>query len=237
MQTGPRKSKSHLGFTMIELLVVISIILIAASIIFLGTGGGDGAKLSSSLRIVSGLAQGARGQAILKNATVRLIIYAETNTSAAADPEKMLRYFGVIYRVQDDPVTGAARWVAANQGTYLPEGIYFNPELSAAQAGPWARANTMPLDFPRTQPLSGGSETYYFYEFSRNGTMATNPFDFQNAWLVLQAGTLRPASGGALRVDFLDEDKENLKAALIFRRAGTTTLVSEPGDITGITED
>ena len=56
------------AFTLIELLVVISIILIASSIIFIGGGGGDGAKLSSSQRIISGIAQGARGQAILKNA-------------------------------------------------------------------------------------------------------------------------------------------------------------------------
>ena len=59
------------AFTLIELLVVISIILIASSIIFIGGGGGDGAKLSSSQRIISGIAQGARGQAILKNATTR----------------------------------------------------------------------------------------------------------------------------------------------------------------------
>ena len=63
------------AFTLIELLVVISIILIASSIIFIGGGGGDGAKLSSSQRIISGIAQGARGQAILKNATTRPVSY------------------------------------------------------------------------------------------------------------------------------------------------------------------
>ena len=57
--------KKKYAFTLIELLVVISIILIASSIIFIGGSGGDGAKLSSAQRIVSGIAQGARGQAIL----------------------------------------------------------------------------------------------------------------------------------------------------------------------------
>mgnify|MGYP001234276619 FL=1 len=89
-------NKKH-GFTLVELLVVISIILIASSFIFIGGNGGDGAKLTSSQRIVAGIAQGARGQAILKNAKTRLIIYSENNTSAEANIDKMLRFFGIVY--------------------------------------------------------------------------------------------------------------------------------------------
>ena len=55
--------KKKSAFTLIELLVVISIILVASSIVFIGGSGGDGAKLSTAQRIVSGIAQGARGQA------------------------------------------------------------------------------------------------------------------------------------------------------------------------------
>lgn len=218
----PRSSQS--AFTLVELLVVISIILIASSIIFIGGGGGGGAKLSSSQRIVSGIAQGARGQAILKNADTRLIIYAETNTSG--DPEKFLRYFGIVYRDQDG--AGASGWRAATQGTYLPEGIYLNPDLSSTKSDDKWSKESMRLDFPRmtVQPEGSGDE-YYFYEFTSNGNMAS---DFQNAWLVLQAGTLKP-DGDALTVVFDEEENENLKTALIFRRAGTTTPVNDPGDI------
>jgi prepilin-type N-terminal cleavage/methylation domain-containing protein len=212
------------AFTLIELLVVISIILIASSIIFIGGGGGDGAKLSSSQRIISGIAQGARGQAILKNAKVRLIIYSEANTDM--DPDKLLRYFGIIYADpkdtdQDNPTS----WIAATQGTYLPEGIYFNKSLSKG----WP-SSVMNLDYPRLSAQSGGSEQYYYYEFNRNGTMATN---YDNTWLAIQAGTLKPNSGGVLGVEesFDDVENEGLKAALIFRRVGTTTLVSNPTEI------
>ena len=52
-------------------------------------------KLSSSQRIISGIAQGARGQAILKNATTRLIIYSDSASNK--DEEKKLRYFGIVY--------------------------------------------------------------------------------------------------------------------------------------------
>ena len=152
------------AFTLIELLVVISIILIASSIIFIGGGGGDGAKLSSSQRIISGIAQGARGQAILKNATTRLIIYSDSASNK--DEEKKLRYFGIVY--EDNANSG--QWFAATQGTYLPEGIYFNEALSKDLP-----ARNMKINYPRQSAQSGNSgEEYYYYEFNSNGTMATD---------------------------------------------------------------
>ncbi|MBL6920356.1 MAG: prepilin-type N-terminal cleavage/methylation domain-containing protein [Puniceicoccaceae bacterium] len=208
------------AFTLIELLVVISIILIASSVIFIGGGGGDGAKLSSSQRIISGIAQGARGQAILKNATTRLIIYSDLDSNE--DEEKKLRYFGIVYEDNANP----GQWFAATQGTYLPEGIYFNEDLSKAKGFP---SRTMKINYPRQSAQSGSSgEEYYYYEFNSNGTMAT---DYDNTWLAIQAGTLKPNSGEQLEVDFTEIENEGLKAALIFRRVGTTTLVSDPAEI------
>ena len=208
------------AFTLIELLVVISIILIASSIIFIGGGGGDGAKLSSSQRIISGIAQGARGQAILKNATTRLIIYSDLASNK--DEEKKLRYFGIVYEDNTNP----GQWFVATQGTYLPEGIYFNEDLSKAKGFP---SRTMKINYPRQSAQSSSSgEEYYYYEFNSNGTMAT---DYDNTWLAIQAGTLKPNSGGLLEVDFTEIENEGLKAALIFRRVGTTTLVSDPAEI------
>ena len=216
MNSSSKKS----AFTLIELLVVISIILIASSIIFIGGSGGDGAKLSSSQRIISGIAQGARGQAILKNATTRLIIYSDLASNK--DEEKKLRYFGIVYEDNANP----GQWFAATQGTYLPEGIYFNEDLSKAKGFP---SRTMKINYPRQSAQSGSSgEEYYYYEFNSNGTMAT---DYDNTWLAIQAGTLKPNSGGLLEVDFTEIENEGLKAALIFRRVGTTTLVSDPAEI------
>jgi prepilin-type N-terminal cleavage/methylation domain-containing protein len=214
-----KNNRSKGAFTLIELLVVISIILIASSIIFIGGGGGDGAKLSSSQRIISGIAQGARGQAILKNSTTRLIIYSDLASNK--DDEKKLRYFGIVYEDNANP----GKWFAATQGTYLPEGIYFNEALSKE----FPASSKMKINYPRqsAQPTSSGEE-YYYYEFNSNGTMAT---DYDNTWLAIQAGTLKPNSDGVLEVDFTEIENEGLKAALIFRRVGTTTLVSDPADI------
>ena len=213
-----RSSKS--AFTLIELLVVISIILIASSIIFIGGNSGDGAKLSSSQRIVSGIAQGARGQAILKNAETRLIIYSDAGGNQ--DDEKKLRFFGIV----DEEPADSGQFFAATQGTYLPEGIYFNEALSSANDWNVSRMN---IDYPRQSAQSGTSgEEYFYYQFNSNGTMASG---FDNNWLVLQAGTLKPDASGALSVDFTDEENAGLKSALIFRRTGTTTPVNDPSDI------
>ena len=225
------KQSTKSAFTLIELLVVISIILIASSFIFIGGTGGDGAKLSSSQRILSGVAQGARGQAILKNAPTRLIIYSDSSSNL--DDEKKLRFLGIVYWGLDSD--GEQGWLAATKGTYLPEGIYFNKELSIRND--W-KQSVMSLDYPRlkvagnTNRQSGGSgEEYYYYEFNSNGTMSTSPADFNNSWLVIQAGTLKPGVGEGLEVDFTEQENQGLKAALIFRRTGTTTPVSDPDDI------
>jgi prepilin-type N-terminal cleavage/methylation domain-containing protein len=214
------KYDSKRGFTLIELLVVISIILIASSIIFIGGDAGSGAALSSSQRIVSGIAQGARGQAILKSAKTRLIIHNDL----AGDSEKYRRFFGIVYYGTDrDGVEG---WIAATQGTYLPEGIYFNASLSSNHG--WSTSSTMTLEYPRNVAKSVGiGEDFYYYEYNSNGTVASG---FENDWIVIGAGTLKPNSSGELDVE-VEDDQASIVSALILRRSGTTTPVNEPADI------
>ncbi|MDG1241881.1 MAG: type II secretion system protein [Opitutae bacterium] len=215
-----KKYASKRGFTLIELLVVISVILIASSIIFIGGNGGAGASLSASNRIVSGIAKGARGQAILKSSRTRLIIY--TDNSNNPDEEKYLRYFGIVYEDNDNP----GQWIAATQGTYLPEGIYFDSTVSSSKG--WPTSATMNLQYPRSiaKPEGNGDE-FYFYEFNSNGTMSS---DFVNDWLVIRAGTLKPNASNQLELEF-EAEEQAIISALILRRSGTTTPVYEPADI------
>lgn len=214
------KYKSKRGFTLIELLVVISVILIASSIIFIGGNSGAGSSLSSSQRIVSGITKGARGQAILKNARARLIIYSDSGVNE--DEDKYLRYFGIIY--ESSP--GSNNWIAATQGTYLPEGIYFDTDLSVNHG--WSTSAKMNIEYPRNIAKSEGSgDEFYYYEFNSNGTVSS---DFVNDWLVIRAGILKPNSGGGFALE-IEEGQESIVSALILRRAGTTTPVNEPSDI------
>lgn len=232
-----RRCNSKSAFTLVELLVVIALVLIASSLIFVGGGGGDGAALSSSQRIVSGIAKGARSQAILKGATARLIIHNDPS-----EPEKYRRLFGIIYADTDpdnNPNTPAPNpptaWFAGTQGTLLPEGIYFDPDESEDTDlnDRWNDQLTMDLEYPRSVSKSEGgadAQEFFYYEFNSNGTMAPG---FSNAALVIRAGTLKP-EGNDFVIDY-DEDgsegKKYVASALIFRRVGTSTLVTDPNAI------
>ena len=224
-----RRSSVRSGFTLIELLVVVSIILVVSSIIIVGGKGGSGAQLSSAQRILSGIAQGARGQAILKGTTTRIIIYSDAASNEA--DEKKLRFCGIVYGDPDtlDASGNPTQWIAATKGDLLPEGIYFNPDQTGKKG---INIPSMKLNYPRASAVAAGmGDSFYYYEFNRNGTMSTSPMNFNNSWLVIQAGDLVPASAGKLKVDFDDPANEYLTAGLIFRRVGTTTLVSDPDDI------
>jgi prepilin-type N-terminal cleavage/methylation domain-containing protein len=220
------KHASKRGFTLIELLVVISIILIASSIIFIGGNAGAGASLSSSTRIVSGIAQGARGQAILKNAKTRLIIHNDPT-----ELDKYRRYFGIVYYGADQ--NGVEGWIAATQGTFLSEGIYFDAGTSASESDTGAlwsiTGSSMQLDFPRVSAQNGSSGAeYLYYGFNSNGTSSNS-----NAYLVLRAASMIPSTDGSSVQELRVTDAEaGLLAGVIFRRTGTTTPVTEPEAIT-----
>lgn len=221
------------GFTLIELLVVVSIMVVVASIIFVGGNSGSGTKLKAAQRIVSGIAQGARGQAVLKNMPARLIVYADTNNNLTDD--KILRFCGVVYGDPDDVDADGTplSWVASNKGTFLPEGIYLNVEKSNAKNASLGSLPTMKLNYPRAKSVKEGQgDDYYYYEFNHNGTMASTPINFNNAWFVLQAGDLLPqGANGRMEVDFSAQENEFLLSGLIFRRVGTTTLVNDPDSL------
>ncbi len=224
-----KRPNSRSAFTLVELLVVIALILVASSLIFIGGGGGDGKALSASQRIVSGIAKGARSQAILKNATTRLIIHNDPS-----EPDKYLRLFGILYgdSATLDAQGNPTQWIAGTQGTLLPEGIYFDPDLSAS--GPlsntWSKTKVTDMEYPRAVAKAVGgadAQSFYYYEFNSNGTMAPG---FSNTALVIRAGTLKPDATG-YTIDFSEEAKQYMTSALIFRRVGTSTLVTDPNAI------
>jgi type II secretory pathway pseudopilin PulG len=213
------------AYTLVELLVVMGVLLIGFSAVFIGTSSGDGAKLSSAQRTLSGLVKAARGQAILENAQVRLIIHNDTNIN---EIDKYRRFVGIVYKFTDD--SGNDFWIAAGKGTYLPKGIYFDSAISDTESGTnWTIASTMQINYPRLSPQTDGNGTnFLFYEFYSNGTSA-NP----NAYLVFRAGKVVPGSSNTTTLDLptATEQKSSIRSGLIFRQVGTATLVDNPDDI------
>lgn len=217
------ETKKIRAYTLVELLVVIGVLLIAFSVIFIGASAGDGAKLGSAQRTLSGLVKAARGQAILKNAQVRLIIHNDPN-----EIDQYRRFIGIVYFGTDSNDKNG--WIAATQGAYLPKDIFFDSAASDTSSGTAWLGPTMILDYPRLLAQSGNQEfdedgdeivktSYFYYEFEDNGT-----FSDSNAYLIFRAGRFVP---GSLEPDFPSE-KANLKSALIIRQSGTATLVDNP---------
>ena len=211
----------HKGYTLIELLVVLGLMTIAFSFVIVNTVNDEGMSLKSSLRILSAVAQGVRGQAIMNQSPARLIIYADQGQDR--DQNKYLRFFGIVTQDPKNP----KKWIAGTEGTYLPKGIYFMPELSQRANGRGRQVGKMHLEYPRIRskfndPRYG--EEYYYYEFNANGTMAAK---FVNTWLIFGAGTLEPKGNRQLDVSFDNPSQERLKSGLIFRKVGSTTLVTD----------
>lgn len=117
------------GFTLVELLAVIAIIGVMAAVIGLSLGGGSAtAALGTSQRIAASIFESAHRNAALKYTKTRVLIYADQGGVAATDTGKYLRFMQVIYENKDVP----GQWIAANQGTYLPAGVYYIPNGGAA---------------------------------------------------------------------------------------------------------
>ena len=220
--------KNDRGYTLIELLVVLALMTIAFSFIIVNTMNNKGMSLKSSQRIISAVAQGAKGQAIMKQSSARLIIYADQ--SEGSDENKYLRYVGIVTQDPRNP----RKWIAGTDGTYLPKGIYFMPEISQIANIRGKRIGTMYLEYPRIKSQfndRNSGEKYYYYEFNANGTMGS---DFVNAWMIFGVGDLIAKGDRKFDVSFDNPSNELLKSAIIFRKVGSTTLVTDADQINRI---
>ena len=124
--------------------------------------------------------------------------------------------------VYQDPDTD--EWFAATQGTYLPEGIYFDATTSGAASNANWSGESFDLEYPRVQSkvANDSGDGFFYYEYRSNGTAV-----HANAYIVLRAATAI-ISGGSVTELRVDQSDLNLRSALIIRRAGTTTPVNEP---------
>ena len=112
------------AFTLIELLIVLGLIMVASSVMVISSGNNDGVALKSSQRIVSSIAQGARGQAILKQTPTRILIYADRG--ANRDEDKYLRFSESLPKIPKIQINGSPR----------PKVIIFPKEFSSCLSSP-----------------------------------------------------------------------------------------------------
>jgi len=109
-----RPSVTHAAFSLIELLVVISIIALLSSLAGLLLKSG-GAQLSTSGGRIAGLMEQAREAAILKRQPTALVMITDGDDVGR-------RIFAVVgYKV--DTMTGAGAWAQISKWENLPQGV------------------------------------------------------------------------------------------------------------------
>jgi prepilin-type N-terminal cleavage/methylation domain-containing protein len=236
--TGKARAHFHAcrtAFTLIELMVVVALIGILAAVIgFSLSGGSQAAALDNAQRNLLAMVQAAKANAVLEGAPARLIVYADTNPIPASDVDtvvpKILRYYGVIYSSTN--AKGNITWTAANEGAYLPSGIYFVPAqesnfigsgslppktgsgattpntLTTGQKDTATTSSTVSpafgtmtlAAFPSSQPqqANNGGDTYYYVQFTPDGTFRDPASGTTTANLII--GAADPISAQA--VDF-----------------------------------
>lgn len=205
------------GFSMIELLAVISIMAILLSIGAIGIRNvGKAQGTTAGAAVVEALMEEARTIAVSRGTTARLIINNIPNDDLSET--KYLREMYVVYRDIDED-TGEQKtdkWIRASRATFLPDKVYFDEVASKASfaenAGEGSKSNLG----PELHPLDGGNPSSidaYYYEFNSEGICQTPGASFV-------------CVEGAMVNNEIKGDKEN-KAGFVVWRNGRTSVIRD----------
>lgn len=219
---------THKGFTLVELLVVIMIIMMLSGIIVVAIQPTSSQNLASAQRTLQSLIQSAQTAAVMRNTPTRVIIYAEVPTDIL-DSEKLSkshRFMGVVAWNDD-----TNEWEPVNRGTSLPKGIYFVPPgaatlytgtLPAAAVESRDGSGTLSTESFRFPSTGSPNEDYYFIEFDSNGLLdSTEHGNFVS--LVVIPGSPDDTTGAPT----LDGEKLLQATGIYVRRYGNSVMYSD----------
>ncbi len=217
------RSSSRSGFTLIELLVVLGVIAVFIGVFATALRPGNPTvAVEGAQAQVASLFTQARGVALKQGAETRLIVNANPS-----NPDRYLRFLGIVYGVDTDDDGEPDDWIAATDGVTLPGSVYVVPpdEVGTPDGMTWdSKLNSSFSDASETDPIqyiSNQTEDYYYITFTSRGLV---PQDTDDPPIILSVSTAVPQGDGTVLVF----DAPGATRGAILRQYGSFVLLNEP---------
>lgn len=239
-----RRISGKRGFTLVEILVVIAIIGIVASVI-VGLRPGNPRGLEDARRIISSEFRVAQSKALLggnpdRDPAVNERFNIRAGVLILNEPDDLDRHLRFV-----QPIVGGTDnadktnladyyWYAAGEGVTLPQGVYFVPPNAA---GVRTRSENQLLEGSsevridpdvrvKGQKFGEGKKSWYLYLFDSNGqTYMTK------AVVMLSEGQIDPSNGD---VDF---GKDPFVSGFVVHRSGAISFTRDDEEALAATEE
>ena len=227
---NPVAQKHHsrrpiLGFTLVEMLVVIAIMSILMTAGAIGLGGMGGKGVTSGVATAESLFDEARAIAVGQRTRARVMIAKDLTSN----PQDNLRRIVIASEELDSAGTPVANsWILSSRGTLLPDQVFFSQNFSKKDQTKPGKDEVLFETLSGAKIKSSFTGEYYFYEFNAEGICATPGASF-----VLGSGSRTTATGQPF---VTSEGKRDFGGFVIWRN-GRTSIFRSPEQIDGSIKD
>ncbi|MDB4608349.1 hypothetical protein OAH10_01355, partial [bacterium] len=149
--------------------------------------------------------------AMNQNAPARLIIHGDLNDTIPIERDRYRRMMMVVYQTTDEEGRIIPEWKRAGSPTFLPQGVYYSPELSRADM---RAGGVLPEARHQLTNQASDARQCHFYEFNGQGICTTPGAGFIVVNGARPSGAKQPLLGG----------KRDLGGFVVLKNGGTTMI-------------